>query len=233
MTDETTRSRDPWGIPLAHIEPGKRVTFLGFLRSRFVTGLLVAFPVVVSLFFARFLFNLLDRWVDPITVRLVGHKVVGVGAGVALAVIFILGLLGHNVLGRRLLRFGDVVMAKVPVIRAVYSGAREVTRAFSGSRTKNFRRVVLVPFSLSEAYAVAFVTAEFETLTPEGPRRMVAVFMPTTPNPTTGFYLIYPADRVMPTSMTVEEAARMVISGGLVTPDPASIFARFPTGSSA
>jgi uncharacterized membrane protein len=206
-------------------DSGKKTSFMAFFRSRFITGMLVALPLVITVFFARFLFNLLDRWSYPITEKLFGHWVPGVGAAVAIVLVFVLGMLAHNVLGRRLLRFGDRLIGRVPVLRAVYTGAREVTRAFSGTRAKTFRRVVLVPFPIRESWVVGFLTAEFQINTAQGPQRMCSVFMPSTPNPTTGFYLIYPFDMVRDCGLSIEDAIRMVMSGGLVTPDPRRIFA--------
>jgi uncharacterized membrane protein len=223
------RDYDPLDDTLGYLvtprHPDRRPSFVGFLRSRFLTGVLVALPLVVTIFFARFLFNLLDRWSYPISTHLVGHPLPGVGASLAIVLVFCVGLLAHNVLGRRLLRFGEYVIGRVPVVRSIYLGTREVTRAFGSNRGKAFRRVVLIPFPVDGAWSIAFQTAEFEEQTPEGPRRMVCTFMPTTPNPTTGFYLIYPYERIRLTTLTIEEAARMVISGGILAPDAARIMA--------
>ena len=106
------------------------------------------------------------------------------------------------------------------MLRSIYLGTREVTRAFGADRARSFRRVVLIPYPLDCSWAIAFVTAEFEAQTQAGPRKMVSVFMPSTPNPTTGFYLIYPVERVLATDLSIEEAARMVISGGILAPSP-------------
>jgi uncharacterized membrane protein len=209
---------DTLGLPLMRPDPGKRQTAMGWVRNRFLTGLLVAFPLVVTIFFARFLFNLLDRWSYPITARLFGFSVPGVGATLALILTFLLGLVAHNVLGRRVLRFGEKQISKVPVLRSIYLGTREVTRAFGSNRARSFRRVVLIPYPLEGSWCLAFVTAEFEAGAPPHTEKMVSVFMPSTPNPTTGFYLIYPADRVLPTDLAIEEAARLVISGGILAP---------------
>ncbi|MFH1175797.1 MAG: DUF502 domain-containing protein [Acidobacteriota bacterium] len=206
----------------------KKPTLMGFLRTRMITGALVSLPLVVTIFFARFLFNLLDRWSYPISTRLVGYPLPGVGAVLAIVLVFVIGLLAHNVLGRRILRLGESVISRVPVLRSVYLGTREVTKAFSGDRTKNFRRVVLVPFPVENAYVVGFLTAEFEAMTPQGRERVGSVFFPTTPNPTTGFYLIYPMRMIHPSDLTVEDAVRLVISGGLLAPDPRRIFGERP-----
>ncbi len=212
------------GLPIQAQEPGKKTTFFGLLRARFVTGLLVAFPLVVTMFFGRFLFDLIDRWADPISRQLFDRVVPGFGAAIFVVGIFLLGVLAHNVLGRRVLQWGERIFARIPVLRAVYSGTREVTKAFASNRSRNFRRVVLVPFPTGDVWGVAFVTGEFDEITPEGPRRVVTVFMPTTPNPTTGFFLVYPAASVKETSLSVEEALRMVISGGLVSTTQERLF---------
>lgn len=193
---------------------------MGYLRSRLITGALIAFPLVITVFFGRFLFNLLDRWSYPLSQRLFGHPVPGAGLALALALFLFLGVLGHNVLGRRLLALGEAAVERIPVLRAVYMGAREVTRAFGGDRTKAFRRVVLIPFPAAPAWSIGFLTAEFEAASPTGPERMASVFMPTTPNPTTGFYLIFPLSALRETDLAVEEAVRLVISGGLLAPEP-------------
>lgn len=210
----------PLVVPSKEGKPGP----FSYIRSRLITGVLVAFPLVVTLFFGRFLFNLLDRWFYPWSMRFLGRPVPGLGAIIALLLMFLLGVAAHNVLGRRLLRFGEAVLTRIPVLRPVYLGAREVSRAFSRDRTQGFRRVVLIPFPSPGAWCLAFQTVEFVTETEEGPVPMVAVFMPTTPNPTTGFFLAYPKSAVRPTDLSVEEAVKIVISGGLAAGDLAQIF---------
>ena len=229
MSDEQPSTRSATGVPIHRLEPGKRPGMIGFLRSRFITGVLVAFPLVVTLFFGRFLFALMDRWADPITIRLFGHRVPGMGAALVVVPIFVLGVLAHNVFGRRLLTKGDKLFARIPFLRSIYVGAREVTRAFARNRTRTFHSVVLIPFPHEGVWAVAFVTAEFNETTPDGTRRVVSVFMPTTPNPTTGFFLVYPETSIRQTDLTVEEALRMVISGGLVTSGQRKLFPRPPS----
>ncbi|HPC83299.1 MAG TPA: DUF502 domain-containing protein [Thermoanaerobaculaceae bacterium] len=220
MRDRRDPLDDSHFLPMAHVAPDARLGVVGFLRSRFVTGALIAFPLVVSIFFGKFIFGLLDSWSYPITKHLFGEPIPGAGAALAVLLIFALGILGHNVLGRRLLKLGERILARVPLVRPIYLGAREITRAFSADRTKSFRRVVLVPFPIEDVYVVAFLTGEIETASDEGVRRYATVFMPTTPNPTTGFYMLIPIEKVRSTSLTVEEAARMVISGGLASPEP-------------
>ncbi|GBC80827.1 hypothetical protein HRbin09_02077 [bacterium HR09] len=224
MEKKPTFLHDSVEFPLVVPPSGGKQGFFAYLRSRFVTGALVAFPLVVTLFFGRFLFNLLDRWFYPWSLRFFGRPIPGIGAAIALVLTFFLGVAAHNVLGRRLLRFGEALLTRIPVLRPVYLGAREVSRAFSRDRTQGFRRVVLIPFPCEGAWCVAFQTGEFEAQSAAGPVPMVAVFMPTTPNPTTGFFLAYPKSAVRPTDLTVEEAVKIVISGGLAAQDLARLF---------
>jgi uncharacterized membrane protein len=230
MDEQRAPVQDSMGLPIRFPEPGKRHGFLGFLRNRLVTGLLVAFPLVVTIFFGRFLFDLVDRWADPISMQLFERRIPGVGTALFVIVIFVLGVLAHNVLGRRVLRIGDKIFARIPILRSIYLGTREVTRAFAGERAKSFRRVVLIPFPYDGVWSIAFVTGEFEEATPDGPRRLISVFMPTTPNPTTGFFLVYPETSLRTTNLSVEEALRLVISGGLVSATQDRVFPRSSPG---
>lgn len=196
-----------------------------FLRSSFVTGLVTAFPLLITLFLGRFAFDLLDRWADPISTYAFGRVVPGFGLAIFLVLILLLGVIARNVAGRKVLAFGERLFGRIPVLRPIYLGAREVTRAFSAERTKSFRRVVLIPFPYADVRAVGFVTGEFAEPGPHGPIHLVSVFMPTTPNPTTGFYLVYPESAIRDTSLSVEEGVRLVISGGLVGGSSVRFFA--------
>jgi uncharacterized membrane protein len=204
------------GLPIARPPKEARPGLGAFLRTRFITGLLVMFPIVVTIFFGRFVFDLIDRWADPISLRLFDRTVPGFGAVIFVVAVFLLGLLAHNMIGRRVLRLGDRVFARIPLLRPIYRGAREVTRAIGRDRSASFSRVALIPFPNESVWSVGFVTGEFDERTTTGTRRMATVFMPTCPNPTTGFFLVYPVTALKATDLSVEEALRMVISGGLV-----------------
>jgi uncharacterized membrane protein len=204
------------GLPITRMPEETRPKLGAFLRTRFITGLLVMFPLVVTIFFGRFLFDLIDRWADPISRRLFDRVVPGFGAVSFLLTVLLLGMLAHNVIGRRMLRLGDRLLARIPVLRPIYRGARELTRAIGRDRTASFSRVALIPFPNESVWSVGFVTGEFDDRTAAGTQRMVTVFMPTCPNPTTGFFLVYPVTALKSTDLSVEEALRMVISGGLV-----------------
>lgn len=228
MDDKTRTPRDSVDFPLVVPKPGEKTRLFAFFRSRFVTGLIVVFPLAVTLFFGRFLFNLLDRWAYPLANRVFGRPLPGLGAAASLVLAFLLGVAAHNVLGRRLLRAAEKLLIRIPLLRPIYLGAREVSRAFSADRAEGFRKVVLIPFPCEGAWCIAFQTAEFQVSGPSGPITMITVFMPTTPNPTTGFFLAYPKTAVKVTDLSVEEAVRTVISGGLAASNLARLFQGSP-----
>ncbi len=198
-------------------DPNRR-GFGSWLRVRLLVGFLVSFPLVVTLFFGRFLFNLLDRWFRPISEALFGFPLVGVGMILSLLVILALGGIATNVVGGRLLQWFERRIAGVPLLSPIYAGARQITEAIQIRDAAEFRRVVLVRFPNSGFKAVGFVTREFAFKTRFSDRPSALVFVPTTPNPTSGFLVSIDEAEMETLDITIEEGVKMIISGGLLTP---------------
>ncbi len=206
---------------LAEREPGvgplhSRVA--RWIRRRFVVGFLVALPLVITLFFARFIFGLLDRWFLPISERIFGVEVPGIGFILFMIVLFALGILATNILGGRLLDFFERQVAGIPLLSPVYQGARQITEAIQIRGTTDFRKVVLLDFPRAGLRSVGFVTREFAGPTAFCDEPSALVFVPTTPNPTTGFLVALPNRELQVLDITVEEGVKLLISGGLLTP---------------
>ena len=139
-----------------------------WIRRRFAVGFLVVFPLVITLFFARFIFGLLDRWFLPISERIFGVEIPGIGFVLFIVVLFVLGILATNILGGRLLDFFERRVAGIPLLSPVYQGARQITEAIQIRGTTDFRKVVLLDFPREGLRSVGFVTREFE-----GPHRVL------------------------------------------------------------
>jgi uncharacterized membrane protein len=137
-----------------------------------------------------------------------------------LALIILAGIFARNIFGRGLLRFWDKVIGRIPLVSKVYNALKRISEAFFLERKSGFRKVVLVEYPRKGVYSMAFMTAvaagEVQSKTGV---KMVSVFLPTTPNPTSGFFLLYPEDQVIPLSIPVDEALRMIISAGMAPPD--------------
>lgn len=196
--------------------PGRR--FGRWLRRRFVVGFLVAFPLVITLFFARFIFGLLDRWFRPISLRFFEVEIPGLGFAIFIVIMFILGILATNILGGRILDFFERRIAGVPLLSPVYQSARQITEAIQIRGSTEFRKVVLLDFPRDGLKSVGFVTREFAGATAFSEEPSALVFVPTTPNPTTGFLVALPQRELRALDITVEEGIKLLISGGLLTP---------------
>jgi uncharacterized membrane protein len=203
--------------PSGHSNVRKR-SFGSWLRRRFVVGFLVALPLVVTLFFARFLFQLLDRWFRPISHQLFGREVPGLGLLLVLVAMLLLGVIATNVVGGRLLAFLERLMARVPLLSPIYQSARQVTEAIQIGDTAKFRKVVLIEFPGPGLTSVGFVTSETGVPTWLCPEPAYLVFVPTTPNPTTGFLVTVPKRSVKVLDVPIEDGVKMVMSGGLLVP---------------
>jgi uncharacterized membrane protein len=161
-----------------------------WIRTRMLVGFMVAFPLVVTIFFARFIFGLMDRWFRPISERLVGEPLVGVGAVVSLLILLLLGVIATNVLGGRLLDYFEKRIRGVPLLSPIYQGARQITEAIQMHDAAEFRRVVLLPFPNQNVRSMGFVTRDFRGATAFGEEPTAMVFVPTTPNPTSGYLVV-------------------------------------------
>ncbi|RMH17489.1 MAG: DUF502 domain-containing protein [Acidobacteria bacterium] len=189
------------------------------LRQLFFAGLLILVPLSLTFFVLYQLFTFLDGIFAPLVQQAVGEHVPGVGLLVTVATVLALGWLSTNVLGRRLILLGEKLVARIPVARVIYSGTKGVLETLSQRQTEAFKRVVMIEYPRRGMFSLAFVTgtAHWPEVHPQtADVRMV--FLPTTPNPTSGYLLIVPKEQVIDLPMTVEEGIRLVISGGILRP---------------
>jgi uncharacterized membrane protein len=194
------------------------------LRTYLVTGLLIWIPLTVTFVVIRFVVNLVDQVLVFIPGRwrpeaVLGFPIPGLGILLAFLVLLATGLLFANLVGRRLVAAAERQVVRIPFVGPLYRASKQVTETVLAPDGKAFRRVVLIRWPHRDSRALAFVTgvspAEVQARTGE---RFVSVFVPTTPNPTSGFILLVPEDDVVDMEMSVEEAFRMVVSLGVVLP---------------
>jgi uncharacterized membrane protein len=187
------------------------------LKGTFIAGLFVVIPIGITIFILSFLFNFTDgilgSYLDSLFSIITGHElhVPGLGIITGAVVIYLAGLLATNVLGTQLLKLGDNLMSRIPLVNAIYSSSKQLIKVFKEGKS-SYRRAVFVEWPRPGVKAVGFVTAEVER---DG-MRMVVVYIPTMPNPTSGFALFFREDEVFESGMTVEEAVKFVVSGGAV-----------------
>lgn len=195
------------------------------LKNYFLTGLLVVVPVTLTIIVVRWLVNSMDSLLQSFLPealhpdRLFGVNVPGVGLVATCLLILLVGVFTANFLGRSLVDFAERVMDRIPIVKGVYHLFKQVSDTVLKRDKGAFRKVVLIEYPRREVWSIAFVTGvtqgEVQEVTA---RKLVNVFVPTTPNPTSGFYLLVPEDEMIELGMSVEEAFKLVISGGMVTP---------------
>jgi len=188
------------------------------IRRYLFTGLLVLLPVVVTAFVLWRLFFALDDILGGFVETYTGRRLPGVGLVALLALITGIGAVASNILGGRAIRFSERLVTRVPLIGWIHATTKQLFSTILEERSESFRKVVLVSYPTKGTYSVAFLTSESpESVEGELGKGFVTVFLPTTPNPTSGFLLIVPADDVIPLNMTVEEGLKLVISAGALS----------------
>lgn len=189
------------------------------VRTRMASGLVALVPIVVTVFALRFLFSftagILLPVLDPAFEGWPWFWRASASLGVLLVVVYLLGEIAAHVVGRRILGLGEAVLLRVPFVKVVYRVSKQVVSAFQGTGVRAFQSVVFVQFPHPGMRAVGFVTS---TITQADGSVWHTVFVPTTPNPTTGFLQVVPAADVVKTDFTVEEGVKMVMSLGVLVP---------------
>jgi uncharacterized membrane protein len=189
-----------------------------YLQRRFLAGVLILTPIVVTGWIFWKVFSSVDRTLAPLQERYPIIDWPGVGFVVIILLVLVTGIFAGNLIGRRVISQGERVVYKLPLIRRVYTAVKELSEVFFSDRTTVFREVVLIRYPHKDSFALAFVTREGSRYLNElTGRKLVNVFVPTTPNPTSGFLLLVPRDEVIKVPIEVEEGLKMVISGGAFT----------------
>ncbi len=185
------------------------------MRRFFLSGLLVVVPIIVTFLILRLLFRTVDGLLAPVVTQLVGREIPGVGLLATIVIVFLAGFFISSVFGSRLYSIGEVLFIKTPLVRTVYVGAKQLMESMFLPSSKAFKQVVLVEYPRKNGWAIGFIGGE---LVVNG-KSLISVFVPSTPTPFTGFVINYPPEEVTPLSISVEEAVKFVVSGGIVAPE--------------
>jgi uncharacterized membrane protein len=195
------------------------------LRRYLVAGLLVWIPLGITLWVLKLIVDVMDQSLLFLpaawqTEALFGRHIPGLGIFLTLAIVLVTGMLAANFFGRKLLLLGHAVLVRVPVVRSIYGGVKQISDTLFSPEGKAFRRAVLVRYPHTQAWTVALVTGtpEHEVAAVLG-HDQISVFVPTTPNITAGFFLIVPRADTIPLEMTVDAALKYIISMGVAEPD--------------
>ena len=193
------------------------------IRTRIASGIVAMVPILVTIVVVRWTFSFTSGILLPLLDPALDHWPVASRAALSLAVLvgglYLLGELATHVVGRRLLGLGEAVLLRVPFVKVIYRASKQVVDAFRGPGKKAFKSVVFLPFPHPGMRAVGFVTS---TVTRADGSLWSTVFVPTTPNPTTGFLQVVPKEDLVETDYTVEEGVKMIMSLGALVPERAT-----------
>ena len=199
------------------------------MRSYLLTGILTLTPIVITLYVLLRLFRFVDSLMAPVYRRLpifvIGdYTIPGPGFVTVILLLILTGALATNLVGRRLFRFFEEIVSRIPFLNRMYTAIQQLSRAFLIENRTILKQPVLIEYPRPGLYSIAFITSvacqHFEE---KAGTCLVSVFLPTTPNPTSGFLLFVPEEQVVPLNMSTEDALKLVISGGIVIPESMEI----------
>ncbi len=217
----------PQPIDSVDVEIKAHASFLGRLRAYFFTGLVITAPIAITIWATYWFVTFFDAWVKPFIPAVYNpdnylpFKVPGFGLIFALLAITLIGALAANLVGRTLIGLWDKLLNRTPVVRSIYKGSKQIFETIFSHKGASFRYVCLVEWPRKGAWSLAFVSRETDggLVGLEAGRRMYAVYVSTTPNPTSGYVFFVDAAEVKILDMSVEDGLKLVISMGLVFPD--------------
>ena len=196
------------------------------IRNVFITGLLITLPIALTYFILQFLFKNLDSLSPVFTKVLIdlgapipeGYRIPALGLVITLLIVLAVGWFTTNFFGRRLILLGENIVGKIPFVRRIYKGSKQVVQSIAHADTRAFRKVVLIEFPRRGMLAIGFVTGEARGEVQKNTcDNVLNVFVPTMPNPTSGFLVFAPPEELTEIDMSIEDGVKYVVSGGIVT----------------
>ena len=195
------------------------------LRKWFLTGLLVIVPMVITFLVLQWVVGLLDQTLQILPLswhpdRMLGMHIPGFGVVLTLAILLVVGAIASNFMGRKLVEWGDAVVTRIPVVRSIYSSVKQVSDTLFSENGNAFRKAVLVQWPREGVWTVAFVTGSpgGDVATYLRDDEFLSVYVPTTPNPTGGYFVMLRKSDCVELNMSVDEALKYVVSMGVVVP---------------
>ena len=185
------------------------------LRGKIVAGLVTVAPILATVWILTVLFNFFDGFAAPLLDSLLPIHIPGLGVIIALIFMYLLGILVTNFLGKKIVSIGEAILRKIPLANTIYGTAKQITQSVSGASNKAFKKAVLINYPRPGLWTIAVVTGD--SIDGNGVS-YYHLFVPTTPNPTSGVMVIIPQDDVIDSNLTVEEALKTIISGGMLGP---------------
>ncbi|MFP4661761.1 MAG: DUF502 domain-containing protein [Halanaerobiales bacterium] len=189
------------------------------LRNLFITGIVVILPLAGSVYIIYLVFNIIDRITGPLIEFFFGRELPGVGIVLSILTIVFIGFFATNIIGKKIILFGEKILLKIPLFNSIYISIKQILDAFFTQHHTSFKKPVLFEYPRKGLYQLGFLTKEsspyFDAITG---KKLYNIFLPTTPNPTSGMFIMVPADEAVLLNLSIEESLKLIISGGIINP---------------
>ena len=189
-------------------------SFIQNIRSKLLTGVATLLPLYITFFVLKFLFITLNNISNPLLLKL-GIKIPFLGIFLTIILIFLLGAIVSNFLGKKIFNIGEKIVKKVPIVNIIYTTLKQITDTFTKGSPNEFKGAVYIQYPRKGLWTLAFISGESNSI--DG-TSFFHLFVPTTPNPTSGFFLMIPKKDAIKSKMSVEEGLKTIISGGILAP---------------
>ncbi len=186
------------------------------MRRQFLTGILVVVPLGATILILVWIFERIDNILQPVIQLILGRTIPGVGFGITIVLVYLVGVIASNVIGKKIIKYGESLLTKIPVVRPLYSSIKQILGSFSSSDKTGLGQTVLVEFPRKGIWTIGFITNE--SITQSG-KVQLTIFIPLAPNPISGFLQIISEEEVVRIDITIDEALKMVVSAGKVSPE--------------
>lgn len=198
---------------------------MAFFKRYLIAGILVWLPLGVTILMIRFLMGLFDKTILLIPIQwrpetLLGFQIPGLGLLLSVTIVFVTGVLVANFLGGKLVSLWEGILSRIPLVSSIYAAVKQISEAVFGNGSQTFQKVYLIQYPRNGLWTLAFQTSlvQGEAQEKTGLAEVVNMFVPTTPNPTSGFFIMAARHEIVELDMSVDDALKMVISGGVVVP---------------
>ena len=190
----------------------------GVLKRYFVSGVLVVVPIILTFIVMKFMFEAIDGLMQPLIRTVLGYDILGLGIFITLLIVLLAGALTRNFIGAKLYRAGDRILERLPIIRPIYSAAKQLLEAIAKPSLESFKEVALVEYPRKGVYALSFISQRVEISIDGKRRKFATVFVPSTPTPISGMVIMVPDEEAIVINMTIEEGIKFLVSGGVASP---------------
>jgi len=192
---------------------------VAIIKRYFLSGVLVVVPLILTYIVLKFLFEAIDGILQPLIHSLLGYFIPGLGVFTTILLIILAGILTRNYIGSHIFRIGDQLLVRLPIIRPIYSAAKQLLEATTIPSSRSFKEVALVEYPRRGSWALGFISNRFAFKLDGEKRSCASVFVPSTPTPISGMVVVLPLDQIHPVNMTVEEGIKFLVSGGVAAPE--------------